>query len=67
MLALFVLIALSGRQLEPDHLSPWILVVVVPIIIALQSLIFAALVVLGLWLYRRFSPIEVEYADDARL
>lgn len=54
----------NGEAVEGGGFLALLPIVMVPFIIAMQSLLFGGLVVLGLWLFQKRWPIRV-VSDDA--
>ena len=57
IIILSILLALFGHNAGMQ--SPWLVVLLIPFILAAQSLIVVCLVSIGLWLYRRWTSISV--------
>ena len=52
---------LFGNSAEINALVPFI--ILVPVILVLQSIIFSLFIALGLWLFKKFKPLEIEIIE----
>jgi hypothetical protein len=63
---LFLLAGAFGSPGSNSNAPPILIVVLIPVILTLQGLIFGGFVVLGLSIHRRlFRPIELRLLDEA--